>query len=152
MSSMTILGYSPGLQIEDLDWLLADGPSRGPESERRLSVDAAVRIWRKAGSPAALLARIQEVARVDGVMMQACESCTQPRPRSTQEIDLERELKDVQNRAATQQLAKDKYWKDFLGGLRSNPQRAPPTPTDECGRTGCPTLHAVAFTEAQVSN
>ncbi len=38
-----------GLLGEDLDWLLADGPGRVSESERRLAINAAIAIWRGGG-------------------------------------------------------------------------------------------------------
>ncbi len=61
------LGFSPGLCVEDLDWLLTDGPKREAENERRLAIDAAMQVWREAGSPASLLKRIEEAARADAV-------------------------------------------------------------------------------------
>src|SRR5258708_21342785 len=39
---MHILGWSPGLTPEDLDWLVVDGPPSPAASERRVAVDAAL--------------------------------------------------------------------------------------------------------------
>ena len=120
---MNILGYSPRLSIEDLDWLLADGPGRVHANERQLAVNAAMRIWRETGEPAALLARIEAVARADAVMTEALESWTRPRPRSALEIQLEQECKETQDRMAAEQAAGDQSWIDFLANLRGNPKQ-----------------------------
>jgi hypothetical protein len=118
---MKILGYSTGLRIEDLDWLLADGPGRLSENERRLAVNAAVQLWRETGEDAALLARIKEVAQADGAMSEAFETCMRPRTPSALEIQLEREHKETQVRMAAEQAACHQSWIDFLANLRANP-------------------------------
>jgi hypothetical protein len=123
VSSMVLLGYPPGLRIEDLDWLLTDGPGRVSENERWLSIDAAVQIWREAGATATLLKRIENVARADNVMMQAYETCTEPRPLSTQEIEAGRQFKEVKDRMISKRGAVDKSWIDFRDGIRRDPQQ-----------------------------
>jgi len=54
---MEMLGYPTGLQVEDVEWLLADGLTKG-EHDRRLAVNAALTIHRSAGGPAGLLEKI----------------------------------------------------------------------------------------------
>jgi len=120
---MYILGYSPRLSIEDLDWLLADGPGRENANERQLAVNAAMKIWRETGEPAALFARIEAVARTDAVMSEAFTAWTRPRTRSALEIEQERECKETQDRMAVEQAACEQSWIDFLANLRGNPEQ-----------------------------
>jgi hypothetical protein len=59
---MALSGWSPGLKLEDIGWLLTDGANRSQAREKRLAVDAALNVWREAGSPADLLDQISAVA------------------------------------------------------------------------------------------
>ena len=42
---LEVLGWSPALTNEDLDWLLRDTPLRSADNERRLGINAAMEIW-----------------------------------------------------------------------------------------------------------
>ena len=57
---MDVLGYATSLCEEDVEWLLADGPTGEAENERRLAVNAALDVWRGVGSPPVLLERIEK--------------------------------------------------------------------------------------------
>jgi len=120
---MNILGHSPRLSITDVDWLLADAPGREHSNERQLAVNAAMQIWREAGEPADLLARIEAVARAEPVMTEALESWTRPRAQSTEHIEQGRQFKEMEDRMAREQALRDKSWVDFLAELRRNPEQ-----------------------------
>jgi hypothetical protein len=120
---MELLGYSPGLLIEDLDWLLADAPTRTAEHQRRLAMDAAMTIWRRNGSSADLLARIEAVARADTVMAQAYDAWIRPPAPSAELRRSERELRMAQRRNAIAQARRDRSWSDFVAELRQHPER-----------------------------
>jgi hypothetical protein len=118
---LEILGWSPGLSTVDLDWLLADGPARSLEHERRLAINAALSIWRDAGSPAGLLSRIEAVAHTDAAMTGAYEAWMRPPAPSPELVKSERELKRLQRRNAIAQAKRDQSWVDFVAELRANP-------------------------------
>ncbi len=135
---MQFLGYSPILRVEDIDWLLADAPGRAFEADRRLAIDASVRIWRETGQSLPVLARIEEVARQDSAMVQAYENATQLPLESPEPIDQERELKDIRDSMAEEQARREAVWTGFVDGIRRNPERLrqlpPPGPGGADGR------------------
>ena len=65
---MQMLGWSINLSVEDIDWLLADGPLRENDCDRQLALNTAMSIWRNTNSPDALLNRIAAVAKTDPAM------------------------------------------------------------------------------------
>jgi hypothetical protein len=121
--NMTSLGYSPGLRAEDLDWLLTDGPGRTLETERRLAIDAAVRICREAGESATVLARIEGVARKDCAMAQAYDSATRPPPERPERVEQERELNETNDRTKAAQSGRDETWTRLVDDIRRNPNQ-----------------------------
>ena len=52
---IVFLGWAPTLGIEDLDWLLADGPRRSNPSDRTLAINVAMSVWRDNGSQTPIL-------------------------------------------------------------------------------------------------
>lgn len=119
---MTLSGYSPGLCQEDLDWLLTDGPIRQAEHDRRLTINAAMLVWRENGARADIRARIETVARLDTAMNSAYESWVNPTPPTAEETESERELKEFEAQNAAAQGANERSWIDFADRLRSNPE------------------------------
>jgi hypothetical protein len=118
---MGLLGWPSDLTAEDLDWLLADGPTRTAENERRLAINTALQLWHMTGSSPAVLARIESVAREDAAMMQAYVAGTQPRRKTAREIASERELESVRRRAAVERGKMDQSWIDFIADLKAKP-------------------------------
>ncbi len=119
---MEVLGYSPGLLTEDVEWLLADAPTRTAEHERRLAIDGAMTIWRRSNGSADLLARIEAAARTDPSMSQVYNEWTQPQAPSPELRKSERELRKAQRRNAIAQAKRDKSWIDFVNQLREGPE------------------------------
>jgi hypothetical protein len=118
---LEILGWSPGLTVEDVDWLLADAPNRARPHERKLAVNAAVYVWERAGQPAALRKKIADVAATDTAINEAYHELMQPRPRDRAES--ERRLHKVQARNARETAKRDRSWKDFIDRLRADPDQ-----------------------------
>jgi hypothetical protein len=75
---MEFLGWVPGLTLEDVDWLLADGPTREANDERKLAANAALHIWEHAGRPDAVRDHIKRAAAADPSMLEAYEEWMQP--------------------------------------------------------------------------
>jgi hypothetical protein len=88
---MGILGWTPGLQIEDVSWLLEDAPNRGLPHERRLAINTELELWRDAGSPPSLYEQINAVASREAVMRQAMRAWMTPRTPSAEERESQRE-------------------------------------------------------------
>ena len=129
---MRILGWWPRLAIEDLDWLLIDGPKRSEPSERRLAVAAALDVAQSADAAPDLLSRIANAAIGDSEMRAAFELATTPRTRTSEEQASEAELREVIDRNDAAQAERDQSWIDFVGGLRADPgQLSRLTPTTE---------------------
>ncbi|MGE0854154.1 MAG: hypothetical protein AB7O44_31850 [Hyphomicrobiaceae bacterium] len=128
---MEIIGWAPSLLLEDLDWLLADGPRRASASEQQLATNAALRIWREHGSQAEVLQRIEAVVRAEPVMADAYDAWMRPRIPSPQELESRQRLEEAQHRNALDLAARDQSWVEFIEGLRANPlqlrQLRPPT-------------------------
>ncbi len=120
LSDMQVLGWSIPLSVDDVDWLLADGPLRKSDHERQLAINTVMAIWRDAGSPDALRKRISTVAKADPAMMAALDGWlnpTQPSPEFTRQ---ENELRRLERRNTLERAKRDKSWVDFAARLRSN--------------------------------
>jgi hypothetical protein len=115
-------GYSPGLSIEDVDWLLADGLTKG-EDDRRLAVNAALSLSRSAGDPPDLLKKISEAVRTDAVALAVFKALTEPSEPSPKHVEMERERKDIEEKYAAESTKRDQSWIDFVRDLRSDAAR-----------------------------
>jgi hypothetical protein len=120
---MEILGWSPGLTPEDVDWLIADGPTREAEHQRKLAVNAALYIWVHAGRPDAVRERIQRAAAADPTMREAYEEWMRPRPPDPALEEDERRLREVQEENAIARAEGDQSWRDFVDRLRADPDQ-----------------------------
>lgn len=118
---LQMLGWSIRLSIEDLDWLLTDGPEHLADNERKLAVNTAMMIWRDANSPDVIRERIAAVASADAAMTEAFDSWITPRKRSGEETKSERELERLQRRNAVERAAHDNSWIEFAAKLRADP-------------------------------
>jgi hypothetical protein len=118
---MGFLGWSPGLKIEDIDWLLVDGPARGAAHQRRLAIHAALEIWRDAGSPSALLQRIEATARDDSVMQEALQLWMTPRIPSAEEAATEKEIEALTRRSRRERAKREQSWIKLAKNLRADP-------------------------------
>src|SRR5262249_44860683 len=75
---MELLGFSPSLVLDDIDWLLEDAQSRLNPRERVLAINAAMEIWRGNDSASQLLTRIEAIANTDKAMRAAVDGWLKP--------------------------------------------------------------------------
>jgi hypothetical protein len=118
---MGFLGWSPGLILDDIDWLLTDGTRRARATERRLAINAALALWSTAGQPEALKARIAGVAATDTEMQAAYVEWMTPGIKSTEEIKSEEELAEAMRAGESAQSEREQSWIAFVADLRANP-------------------------------
>jgi hypothetical protein len=118
------MGYQSGLKVEDVEWLLEDGLSRG-EHDRRLAINSALAVHDSAGAPPGLLDKIAAAARTDEVASETYDNWMQPPPRppTAQQLEMEREIQDLEVQNASQQAKLEQSWIDFVRRLRSDPAR-----------------------------
>jgi hypothetical protein len=128
---MTYLGWTPGLVLGDIDWLLADAPMRGRATERQLAINSALHLWRTEGDQSeALKARIAAVAAADGEMLAAYIEWMTPRVKSPDEIKSEQKLAEATRAAEARQSEREQSWIDFVTAMRADPpQLRKPIPT-----------------------
>ena len=117
---MDRLGWSAELHLEDLDWLLADGPSRSAENERCLAIRTALLIWKGADSDQAILARIRSVAQAEGAMWQAYQAFLEPRHLSSAELEMTRQHEEIVRRRANDESAAIQELLEFVSSLQGD--------------------------------
>jgi hypothetical protein len=120
---LEILGWSPGLTLEDVDWLLADAPTREAVDERKLAVNAAIYVWEQAGRPEVVRERIENAAAADPAMHEAYNDFARPRPPNPALAESERSLRELQERNATARAESDRSWRAFVDKLRADPDQ-----------------------------
>jgi hypothetical protein len=118
---MQMLGWSINLSVEDIDWLLADGPLRKNDHERQLALNTAMAIWRNANSLDTLRDRIAAVANTDPVMNAAYAQWINPPARPAGITKQEKEIERLQHRNVLERAKHDKSWTDFAAKVRANP-------------------------------
>ena len=118
-----LFGYPLKLQIDDIAWLLADAPGRSVESERKLAINTAMRLWRDANEPADALVEIGRVARADAAMQGAYNAWLNPLPLSPEQIAHDREMHELREKTEAEHAARDRSWLEFIDGLRKDPNQ-----------------------------
>jgi hypothetical protein len=118
-----LFGYSTRLQIDDVAWLLADAPGRAVESERKLAINTAMRLWRDANEPADVLSKIEQVARADAAMQGAFDLWLNPPPPSPEQIAHDREMSEIREEAEAKHAARDRSWLEFIDRVRRDPNQ-----------------------------
>jgi hypothetical protein len=119
---MTTLGYQPDLQVDDVDWLLEDGPKKDVH-DRRLAINSALEIARFSGSTTDILAKIEVVANTDPVTLAAYDNWMRPREPSAEEVEMKEKLKEVESQNTAKWRKHDQTWIDFTRELRRDPVR-----------------------------
>jgi hypothetical protein len=131
LMQIEFFGFPLGLQLEDADWLLADAPARTAENERRLAINASMNLWRGAGEPADLLARIERVAQSDPVLLGDYHAWITPRAMSAEEAAQEQQWEEMRERNSADRAAREASWLEFAERLRKDPDELrhlrPPT-------------------------
>ncbi|MFT3821846.1 MAG: hypothetical protein QM750_30205 [Rubrivivax sp.] len=121
---MKFLGWPPGLVLGDIDWLLADAPSRERATERQLAINAALGLWFNEGQQdEALKARIAAVAATDSDMQAAYTEWMTPRVKSAEEIKSEEELAESMRAGKQAQAEREQSWVDFVTEMRADPAK-----------------------------
>lgn len=120
---MAFLGWTPPTDLSDVDWLLEDTPSRSAENERKLGTNTLMAIWRDAGRPDVLRARIEAVVRTDPTMSATFDVWVNPPPPNPALEQSERELRDIQDRNAAEQEASERSWIEFIENLKADPDQ-----------------------------
>lgn len=119
---MQLLGWPAGLCLDDIDWLLADGPCRERATERQLAINAALRLWSTEGDQdETLKARIAAVAAADSDMQAAYAEWTAPRVKSADEIKSEEELTESTRAGKRTRSEQEQSWINFVSKLRAEP-------------------------------
>jgi hypothetical protein len=118
---MQMHGYSPGLRLCDIDWLLIDGPLRAVESERRLAFNSALELWREAKKPDDLLQRIRNAAGTDQTLRTIIEFWVNPAPLSPEMREQEQRFAEMERQANERSAERDKSWIEFAQSLRKDP-------------------------------
>lgn len=128
-----LLGFSPGLKPEDLDWLLADAEHREAPNERQIAANAALKLWCQGGSQPDLLTRIKAIGAIHSEVATAINDWTQTRSPSEEDRVRKREMRRIERRNAVQSAERDQSWRDFGNRLRADPAqlRAIKPPTAE---------------------
>ena len=120
---LELFGYPLGLRPVDTAWLLSDAPSRTLESERRLAVNTALRLWNQTGETPELLAQIERIALSDTAMQAAYARFMNPPPPSEEYVAHQRSMKELGERHEAEQTARDRSWIDFIAEVRNDPQQ-----------------------------
>lgn len=131
---MQFLGWPPGLAVDDIDWILADGLRREIDTERQLAVNAALELWSSKGAQdVALKARIAAVAAGDSDMQAAYSEWMAPQVKSAAEIQSEEELAESIRAAENERSKQEQAWIKFVADMRGNPaqlRKLTPTTTE----------------------
>lgn len=119
---MKFLGWPLGLVLPDIDWLLADAPSRDRATERQLAINTALSLWFNEGQQdEALKACIAAVAASDSDMQAAYTDSIAPRVKSAEEIKSEEELAKSMRAGEQAQAEREQSWVDFVTEMRADP-------------------------------
>ncbi|RBB35784.1 hypothetical protein DPV79_27625 [Burkholderia reimsis] len=135
---MEHLGWSSGLVLDDVNWLLLDGASRTHATERQLAINSALNLWFTSGESEALKARIAGVAATNAEMQAAYVEWMTPRVKSADEIKSEEELAETMREVESERSQQEQSWIAFIEDLRANPEQLrrlnPTTTTSVDGR------------------
>jgi hypothetical protein len=120
---MQFLGWSTGLVLSDIDWVLADGPTRECASERRLALNAALALWVTADQPEAVKTHIAAVAATDAEMQAAYDEWMTPRVKSFEETRNDEEWAEARRKNEGARSEREQAWVNFIADMRANPEQ-----------------------------
>jgi hypothetical protein len=118
---LQMLGFPISFEVEDIDWLLADAPTRELPNERQLAINTAMMIRRDEKLPDDVLERVRAVVAADTAMTAALNSWIKPPPKPAEYAKSEKRFKESQRRNVVERAAQDKSWLDFAAELRADP-------------------------------
>lgn len=116
------LGWSLGLDADDIAWLLDDVRGRPTPQQRALAIRYTLLIWQKEGRDACLKERIWQVVASEPTLLAICENWIQPPiasdPSQTRQRYEARQAKDAAERAAS-----DDRWRELIAKLQADPDQ-----------------------------
>ncbi|BBA45237.1 TPA: hypothetical protein ACK3Q6_006452 [Burkholderia cepacia] len=122
LHEMAYAGWRSGLRPDDLEWLMADGPSRESPSERRLAASAAMDLWAGQGRPDAILARIEGAATACPEMRAVVDEWLSPPAYSPELEESMRRLEEAKAESERQRAEREDSWVNFVEALRNDPE------------------------------
>jgi len=137
-SHLEILGWSPGLRLDDLGWALADLQEQQSDDRRLLALDAALVIWRDNGRLDDVLDRIRAPAQAYAGTRDYLNAMLSPVPVSDEERRQNEEFAAARAKHEADQVGRDRSWAAFVDELRADPSQlrrlSPPTREKVDGR------------------
>ena len=119
---MGMLGYRIDHGVEDIDWLLSDGIAKGGV-ERSLAVDAAVTLYNRKGRSPEILQKISEAVSPNADASKLFRELTERPDPSAEHEEIERKLKELDEKHAAARAERDKSWIDFIRDLQADAKR-----------------------------
>lgn len=123
-----MMGWTPQLGPEDVDWLVADLPRQQSHELRQLAISALMEISRDQGNPPAILDRIKVAAAGFPDLLQQIDAWLKPRVLSQQEIEFEREHARHRAKSDAERAKRDESYIAFIERLKADPDQLRHTP------------------------
>jgi hypothetical protein len=118
---MSILGWPKHLQLDDLDWVLADTLAASQPRESQLGLDAALDLYMRNEQREDILQRIHAALALRPDLLQAMDRWLTPRTPSAEEVATNAEFKRLQAEHQEQERQRDNSWETFIAELRADP-------------------------------
>lgn len=128
---LRFLGFHPGFESADLEWLLDDLQSKIVADDIRFATNAALAIWKQGGECPAELDAIK-IAATSPIASAALVRWFTPKTASEEEQQYEREQQAYDEQGTVEKAKVDASWIEFASALRANPDqlRTLPPPTE----------------------
>jgi hypothetical protein len=121
--AMNILGWPTHLQLEDLDWVLADTLAASVPWEANLGLDAALDLYMRNVQRDDILQRIRSAVASRPELIEAMDHWLMPRQLSAEEIATNDEMARIQAKHREQERKRDESWKSFIAELKADPDQ-----------------------------
>jgi hypothetical protein len=130
--AMSILGWPKHLQLDDLDWILADTVAATTPIVSQLGLDAALDLYMRNGRREDILQRIRILVASRPDLVEAMDGWLTPRQPSAEEVATNSEFERIQAERQEQERERDNSWKTLITELQADPDQlrriAPPSP------------------------
>jgi hypothetical protein len=130
--AMNILGWPRHLQLDDLDWVLADTLAASTPRESQVGLDAALDLYIRNGRREDILQRIRSAVASRPELIETMDRWLTPRQPSAEETATNAELAGLQAERQEQERARDDSWKSLIEELKADPNQlrgiTPPPP------------------------
>ena len=122
-TQLEILGWSPGLRREDLDWVLSDLQAHTSDDARLLALDAALMHLARQRQAGRDPRPHPPLADSDAATRDYLNVLLSPRPISEEERRQTAELKAMRQQQEAESAERDRDWAKFVDDLRANPEQ-----------------------------